>query len=590
MQPTLNDGTVLDPKVLKVVKAIKTVESNGDYNAIGDGGSSAGAFQWNNNKKPLKPGEIPARFFDHAREAGLNDVKDFTPASQNKVAYNIIKKWKDQDGLDPEQIAAKWNGASKDPSTGRLVYNKPEYGVKFRNALKGSQPGGTYNPPPESKPFEAPANTGLENLQGDLGMKKDGLVGQVGQNIKDIGTGITKAVEDTSSGAIHPASGVLQGFGAVAGGVGAVTDTALRNLPLGFGGAYQFANDKVIAPAVGAVGEATGATAAFNKLSPEAQGNIGATANIASLFPFLKAFSTGKKGLMDSVTKLREPSIKKEAVGELESKLGSSQRASNLVEDGAIKRLVEKDALPDVVETAKDTFTYNVDDALEKINKEMKDVIKRQNEALKSQPETFTKQQLGSYKRSGDNIDITTPMQTALEKLNKHYDDLLDKDGRLWASEMKKKLDSDTVTLEDLKETARRISPISDAYNSSLELSAKKQGRLWENIRRDLNDVARERDATGKLKPLDKSLSQLEKEKVALRALKGKTVKGKKEGFVKGLLREIPGSRFVMPKTPSTATSKLKRRRPLQQTAQKGAQQLGVGMALSNQQGRENKQ
>ncbi len=56
--PTVN-GQQLDPKILKVFNALRLSEG-GDYNnRSGDGGSSAGAFQWNNDKTPLKPGEIP---------------------------------------------------------------------------------------------------------------------------------------------------------------------------------------------------------------------------------------------------------------------------------------------------------------------------------------------------------------------------------------------------------------------------------------------------------------------------------------------------------------------------------------------------
>lgn len=127
------ENPTLDPKVLKVLRGIRTVESGGDYNAIGDNGASAGAFQWNNNQVKLQPGQMPARFLDHAKEAGVQ-VNDFSRASQNKVAYSIMKKWKDE-GLQPEEIAAKWNGARKDPTTGRLTYVAPEYGVKFRKAL-----------------------------------------------------------------------------------------------------------------------------------------------------------------------------------------------------------------------------------------------------------------------------------------------------------------------------------------------------------------------------------------------------------------------------------------------------------------------
>lgn len=152
----------LDPKVVKVMRAIRQIESSGNYEAIGDNGTSAGAFQWNNGPEKIAPGQVPKNFLAHAREAGV-DVKDFSKASQNKVAYSIMKKWKDVDGLDPEEIAAKWNGAKRG-ADGKLTYVAPEYGEKFRAALFGGQipsqavpAGGTYAAPPEPKPFVASA-------------------------------------------------------------------------------------------------------------------------------------------------------------------------------------------------------------------------------------------------------------------------------------------------------------------------------------------------------------------------------------------------------------------------------------------------
>lgn len=133
---TLNDGTQLDPKVLKVMRAIRQIESGGDFNAVGDNGTSAGAFQWNNGPVKLTPGAAPANFVRDAQSVGLNGA-DFSPANQNKVAYFKIKGWKDE-GLQPEEIAAKWNGAKKDAS-GRFTYINPDYGVKFRTALGSPQ-------------------------------------------------------------------------------------------------------------------------------------------------------------------------------------------------------------------------------------------------------------------------------------------------------------------------------------------------------------------------------------------------------------------------------------------------------------------
>lgn len=134
---TLQDGTQLDPKVVKVMQAIRKVESNSDFNAIGDNGTSAGAYQWNNDGKKLAPGEIPINFQNQAKSVGLNS-DDFSPANQNKVWYTWAKQLKDA-GHSPDEIAAFQNGAKKDPTTGQYTYVNPEYGQKFRDALVSNQ-------------------------------------------------------------------------------------------------------------------------------------------------------------------------------------------------------------------------------------------------------------------------------------------------------------------------------------------------------------------------------------------------------------------------------------------------------------------
>lgn len=97
------DASQLDPKVVKVMSALKKIESGGDYNAVGDldRGVSRGAYQFNKNN-----------FQNWAKEYGL-DPNDFSPANQNKLMYSRIKKQKDQ-GLEVEEIAALHNGAKKE--------------------------------------------------------------------------------------------------------------------------------------------------------------------------------------------------------------------------------------------------------------------------------------------------------------------------------------------------------------------------------------------------------------------------------------------------------------------------------------------
>lgn len=120
------DPSQADPGVIKVMQAIKNVETPGSkdpYTAVGDNGDSHGAYQFNKDN-----------YKNWATQYGI-DPNDFSSTAQNKVAYARIKDLKNQ-GLDPEEIAAKWNGAKVDSSTGKLTYVNPEYGVKFRAALQ----------------------------------------------------------------------------------------------------------------------------------------------------------------------------------------------------------------------------------------------------------------------------------------------------------------------------------------------------------------------------------------------------------------------------------------------------------------------
>lgn len=166
---TLQDGTQLDGKVVKVMRAIRSIESQGNPNAVGDNGTSTGLYQWNNGKTPVAPGGIPANFQSDARAHGL-DPNDFSPANQNKVMYKKTKAQKDA-GLLPDEIAALHNGASKD-SDGRYTYNNPDYGVKFNTALREqgvnqqAQPVVSQSPPqPTSNPFTAESTIGANPTQ-----------------------------------------------------------------------------------------------------------------------------------------------------------------------------------------------------------------------------------------------------------------------------------------------------------------------------------------------------------------------------------------------------------------------------------------
>lgn len=118
---TANDGTQLNPTAVSLAKAIRTVESNGNYNAVGDSGQSHGAYQFNKDN-----------FANWAKQYGL-DSTDFSPVNQDKVAYNRINDMLKQ-GDAPSEVAARWNGANY--VSGKYQAINPGYVDKVKNAYQ----------------------------------------------------------------------------------------------------------------------------------------------------------------------------------------------------------------------------------------------------------------------------------------------------------------------------------------------------------------------------------------------------------------------------------------------------------------------
>lgn len=138
----------VDTGVINLAKAIRQHESGNDFNAVGDNGTSKGAYQWQ-----------PGNFESAATKFGL-DPNDFSPANQNAVAYSQIKSLKDQ-GLNVAQIAATWNSGSPDNWENKIgttningkqvSYNVPEY-VKSVADLYQQFKNGSANPTDTSDP------------------------------------------------------------------------------------------------------------------------------------------------------------------------------------------------------------------------------------------------------------------------------------------------------------------------------------------------------------------------------------------------------------------------------------------------------
>ena len=168
----------IDQTALNLSRSIRKAEG-GDYeNRTGDAGTSAGAYQFNNGKIPLKKGEIPSNFKSWAQEEGL-DPNDFSQTNQDHVVYSRIKKKLDARQA-PSSIAAEWNSGlakgwenhkgSTIINGKKIDYDTPAYVDKVKNEynrLNSESPQQVESTLPGIGSLPKPA------IQNNLGMQEE---------------------------------------------------------------------------------------------------------------------------------------------------------------------------------------------------------------------------------------------------------------------------------------------------------------------------------------------------------------------------------------------------------------------------------
>lgn len=166
-----------DARAVNLARAIRTRESKGDYNAVGDAGTSHGAYQWQKDT-----------WSSHANEAGL-DANDFSPKNQDNVAYHVIKNRIDR-GMSLPEIAAEWNsGSSKgwENKVGDTVINgkKLHYDVPaYVNAVNDyyqdiKEKSSGHGLPQDSQGLQTADTAGSTNTVPE----QSGLLARIGQGL-----------------------------------------------------------------------------------------------------------------------------------------------------------------------------------------------------------------------------------------------------------------------------------------------------------------------------------------------------------------------------------------------------------------------
>lgn len=246
---------------------------------------------------------MPDTWKAYAKEAGVTSaLEQSTIEDQNKVAYHKISQWKAQ-GYSPAQIASMWNAGPGKPNAYKenykgvnsqgVAYDTPAYAHKvsqYYQQKKGMIPG-TDVPAPQLA------------AKGD-----DSFLGDVGHTLTDAGTGVSNALTKTLSGEINPLSGLIQGAGSIAGGIGGLTTNVLEHTPI-VGSVFKGIEGLIGSGVNWAANTDAGKGLITNYQKwaqelPEAAGNVGAAFDIATAIPILKGLGVAKNAAKGGISKV----------------------------------------------------------------------------------------------------------------------------------------------------------------------------------------------------------------------------------------------------------------------------------------------
>lgn len=350
-----------DPDVIALSKAIFQHESGGNFDAVGDAGTSHGAGQWQ-----------AATWKAQAKDVLGDANAQMTPDNQKAVIQVSIAKDKAA-GLNPAQIAAKWNSGSP---TGwenkigtttingqQIHYDVPAY-VKAVTDLYHQNKGSTgnsggYNPTPFSGPEGASQfNLDLSGNEPAPGASDGSLGGKLHGRLEDASQALGKA----AGGQINPLSGILQTAGA---GAGAITDTVGAGLELIPG----------VKQAEGLIGK--GATAVANtgigkslvkegtdfaQAHPELTADAGAIGNIVGVLPVGKVAGIVKDAAGSAIGKTLGKTALDDTIEAVSPNL-KGKAAVNAAKQGLIKKPFSGEIVPkttDEVRTVAQTVAETV--------------------------------------------------------------------------------------------------------------------------------------------------------------------------------------------------------------------------------------
>lgn len=307
----------MDQDVINLAKAIRQKESGGNFDAVGDNGTSKGAYQWQSGT-----------WKDHAKQILGDSNAQMTRDNQQAVAYGVMKTWKDS-GLNPAQIAAKWNSGSEKGWENKIgtttingkpiAYNVPQYVKDVTDTYQKFKLETQPTVDKQTAPYNAPGNIYNPGVTDVLPQEKPGFLSTLGSAIKEnVIDPFTSRFSNIDYANQNTFVDTLTTAGAVAGGVvDAVGKTAMGaydavgNLPI-VGDIIAPKTNENVTQAISTAGDAVSnaipdstkdAISNWIKENPQSAASLGAIVDIASLVGTGRAIGLGIKAAGVGLTK-----------------------------------------------------------------------------------------------------------------------------------------------------------------------------------------------------------------------------------------------------------------------------------------------
>lgn len=249
--------------------------------------------------------------------------------------------------------------------------------------------------------------------------------------------GAGQALVDSSTGKINPLSGILQGTGALAGGINSLVNTTAKHLP-------------IVGPAVkgveGLIGKGVGALAQtgpgqavmgkvqnFNQTHPELSGNIGAGVNILGTVGLVTGAGAAKEAVAGALGKDALAPI----LEDVSAQIGTKAAAKSAAKQGLVKTFLKGEIKP-VADKTTQEIAQTVAESVPEFSKlktftdklnAVKDAVYERAANLKQQVIDTGSDRAYTYKELGSNLrNIERPLLVASDSaLNNAYDRVIAK-------------------------------------------------------------------------------------------------------------------------------------------------------------------